>query len=168
MADATRVYAEATSSSLRILITENERMAKELQVSKKGGDLVTMSARAELKKAILDGVLSLDTVMRALYSKFGTMHQAIVHLHGQKHQRVRRARILKNIHAAIDNMQAWMMKYKGASLHLPKMMMANALSCKHVSRVRSRTMRTYRNSSLAYRLPMHEYSRAWGLWCTHM
>ena len=43
-------------------------------MAKQGGDLVTMSARVELKKAILDEVLSLDTVMRALYSKFGIVH----------------------------------------------------------------------------------------------
>ena len=63
LVDATRVYVESTSSSVHFLIAENERMAKELQVAKQGGDLVTMSARAELKKAILDEVLSLDTVM---------------------------------------------------------------------------------------------------------
>ena len=63
LADATRVYVEATSSSVRFLIAENERMAKELQVAKQGGDLVTMSTRDELKKAILDELLSLDTTM---------------------------------------------------------------------------------------------------------
>ena len=41
-------------------------MEKEIQMAKQGGDLVTMSAQAELKKAILDEALSLDTVMRAL------------------------------------------------------------------------------------------------------
>ncbi len=90
LADATRVYAESTSSSVHFLISEKERMAKELQVAKQGGYLVTMSARAELKKAILDEVLSLDTVMRALYSKFSTMHQAVVHLHRWKHRCARR------------------------------------------------------------------------------
>ena len=82
LVDATRVYAEATSSSVRFLIAENERMAKELEVAKQGGDLVTMSAQAKLKKAMLDEVLSLDTVTRSLYSKFGTVHQVVVHLHG--------------------------------------------------------------------------------------
>ena len=38
-------------------------MAKELQTSKQGGELVTASARAELKNEILDEVLSLDIVM---------------------------------------------------------------------------------------------------------
>ena len=41
--DATRDYAEATSSSVRFLIAENERMEKELQMSKQGGELVTAS-----------------------------------------------------------------------------------------------------------------------------
>ena len=66
LADATSMYSKATSSSVRFLIAEKERMAKELQTTKKGGDLVTISARVELKKSILDEVLSLGTVMRAL------------------------------------------------------------------------------------------------------
>lgn len=82
LADETRVYAEATSSSICFLIADNERMAEELQMTKKEGDLVTMSAWAELKKEILDEVLSLDTVMRELHSKFGTVHKAIVHRNG--------------------------------------------------------------------------------------
>lgn len=63
LADATKVYAEATSSSVRFLIVENERMEKELKTTKQGGDLVTMSTQVELKKAILDELLSLDTIM---------------------------------------------------------------------------------------------------------
>ena len=74
LADATRAYAEATSSSVRFLIVENERMAKELQTAKQGGELVIAFSQAEVKKAILDEVFSLDTVMQLLYSKFGTMH----------------------------------------------------------------------------------------------
>lgn len=82
LANATRVYAKATSSSVHFLIAENDRMKKELQKSKQGGDLVTVSTQAKLKKALLDEVLSVDIVMRALYSKFGTMHMAVVHLNG--------------------------------------------------------------------------------------
>lgn len=82
LADATRVYAEANSSSVHFLIAKNERMAKEIQTTKKGGELVIASARAELKKGILDEVLFLEKVMRAFYSKFGTMHKAVVHLNG--------------------------------------------------------------------------------------
>lgn len=35
-----------------------------------------------------------------------------------------------NLHAAIDDMQTWMMKCKGAPIHLPKMMRANAVKMK--------------------------------------
>jgi len=34
LTDATKSYAKATSSTVRFLIAENERMAKELQVAK--------------------------------------------------------------------------------------------------------------------------------------
>ena len=61
--DATRVYVKATSSSVHFLISKNEQMAKELQIAKEGGELVTTSTRVELKKAILDEVLSINTVM---------------------------------------------------------------------------------------------------------
>ena len=56
-------------------------MAKELQTTKQG-ELVTKFTLAELKKEILDEVLSLDTVMWALYSKFCTVHKAVVHFNG--------------------------------------------------------------------------------------
>jgi len=59
-------------------------MAKEIQTTKEGGELVTMSTRVELNKAILDEVLSLDTGMQALYSNFGTMHKVIVNINGWK------------------------------------------------------------------------------------
>lgn len=45
LADETKVYAEPTSSSVRFLIAENEWMEKELQTTKQGGDLVTMSTQ---------------------------------------------------------------------------------------------------------------------------
>jgi len=86
-----------------------------------------MSTWAKLKKEILDEVLSLEKVMRELYSKFGTVHQAVIHLHKRQQWCARRARILKEIHGDVDNMQAWMMKYKGAPLHLPNMMKANVV-----------------------------------------
>ena len=71
---------------------------------KKGGELVTTSTWAKLKKAILDEVLSLDTVMRALYSKFGNVHKAVVHLNGWQQLCVRKARILANVHDVVDYM----------------------------------------------------------------
>ena len=55
-------------------------MEKELQIAKQGGDLVTMYAWVELKKEIIDEVLSLDTAMQALYSKFDAVHKEFVHL----------------------------------------------------------------------------------------
>ena len=97
-------------------------MDKELQTTKQGGELVTTYAQTELRKEILDEVLSLDTVMQALYSKFGTVHKVVVHLNGWQHRCARRARILSNLHAAVDYMQTWTMRYKGVPLHLPKMM----------------------------------------------
>ena len=69
LVDATRADVEATSLSVRFRIAENKRMAKELQTTKQGGELVTTSAQEKMKKAIVDEVLSLYTVMRALYSK---------------------------------------------------------------------------------------------------
>ena len=44
-------------------------MDKELQMTKQGGELVTTSTRAKLKKVILDEVSSIEIVMRALYSR---------------------------------------------------------------------------------------------------
>lgn len=80
LVDATRVYDESTSSSAHFLIAENEGMVKELQTTKQGGYFLTMSSQVELKKEILDEEFSLDIVMRALYSKFGTMHKEVIHL----------------------------------------------------------------------------------------
>jgi len=67
---------------VRFLIAENERMAKELQVAKKKEKQATTSTRVELKKAILDDILSLVTIMQKLYFKFVTLHKSVVHLNG--------------------------------------------------------------------------------------
>ena len=101
LADATRAYAEATSSSVRFLIAENEQMAKELQTTKQGGELLIASSQAIVKKEILDEVLSLDTVMQVLYSKFGTMHKAVVHLNKWQQRCAKRAQILANVHVVV-------------------------------------------------------------------
>jgi len=63
LANVTKAYAKVTSSSVRFLITENKCMAKELQAAKQGGEQGTSSAREELKRAILDEVSSLETIM---------------------------------------------------------------------------------------------------------
>lgn len=60
--------------------------------------------------------------MRALYSRVGIVHKAVVHLNGWQQCCARRAHILSNLHTSIDHMQTWTMKYKGAPLHFPKMM----------------------------------------------
>ena len=64
LANATIAYTEAISSSVRLLIIENEQMAKELWVAKQGGEHVTTSTQAELKRAILSEVSSLEIVMQ--------------------------------------------------------------------------------------------------------
>lgn len=120
--DATRAYAKATSSSVLLMIAENKQMDKELQMTMQGGELVTTYTRAELKKAILNELLSLEIVMQELYSKFGTMNKAVVHINGLQQWCARRERILSEMHTTIDYMQTRTMRYKGASLHLPKMM----------------------------------------------
>lgn len=63
LTDATKAYAEAASMSVRFLIAKNERMDKELQAAKQGGEHVTTSTRAELRRTILDEVSPLETVM---------------------------------------------------------------------------------------------------------
>lgn len=66
LTDATKAYTEATSSSVRFLIAENQHMAKEIQVAKQGGEQVIAFAREELRRVVIDEVLSLKTVMRNL------------------------------------------------------------------------------------------------------
>lgn len=83
-----------------------------------------------MMKEILDEVLSLEIVMQALYSKFGTMHKAVFHLNGWQQHCVRRAHILANVHVVVDYMQTSTMRYKGASLHLRKIMKPKAVKLK--------------------------------------
>ena len=135
LADATRAYAKATIPSVLFLIGENEKMAKELQTTKRGGEPVTTYAHAELRKAILDEISSLEIVMRVLYSRFGTVHKTVVHLNGWQQRCARRACILSKLHAVVDYMQTWAMRYKGAPLHLLKMMKPKAVELK--ARIRS-------------------------------
>lgn len=42
--------------------------------------MVTTSVQEKLKKVIPDELLSINIVMWALYSKFGTVNKAVVHL----------------------------------------------------------------------------------------
>ena len=84
MVDAINAYAKAMSSSVRFVITENERMAKELQEAKQREEQSTWSVRAEMKMAIFAKVLALETVIWRLYDNFATMHKEFVHLHGHQ------------------------------------------------------------------------------------
>ena len=92
--------------------------------------MVTASTSEELKKEIVDEVLSLGTVMEVLYSKFGIVHKAVIHLNGWKQWCARRARIFSNVHVVVNYMQTWMMRSKGAPLHFPKMMNPRAIELK--------------------------------------
>lgn len=120
LADTTRAYVEATRSTVQFLIVENERMEKDLQTTKQGGEQVTSYAREKLKRAILDEVSSLKTIMQILYSKFGTVHKVVVHLNGWDMLCARRARILSNLHTTVDCMQTWIMRCKGSPLHFQR------------------------------------------------
>lgn len=68
--------------------------------------------------------------MRTLYSRFVTVHKSIVHHNSWKQCYARRARVLSNLHTIVDRMQTWAMRYKGAPLHLPKMMKPKAIDLK--------------------------------------
>lgn len=82
LVDSTKAYVEATSLSVRFLIVENEFMAKELQATKQGEEKATASAISELRRAILDEVSSLETVMWKLYFRFVPVHNSFIHLNG--------------------------------------------------------------------------------------
>jgi len=130
MANVTKAYVEATSLSVRFLIAEKKCMAKELQAAKQGGEWVTSSAKAELKRAILDEVSSLEVVMQMLYSKFVTMHKLVLHLKYRQQHCARRECSLSNIHTIVDHMQTCTMRYKGSQLSLPKIMKPKAVELK--------------------------------------
>lgn len=73
---------EATRSSVKFLIVENECMAKELQAARQGEEESTRSTKAEMKKGILSNVSALETVIWRLYDMFVTVNKEIFHLHG--------------------------------------------------------------------------------------
>ena len=67
-----------------------------------------------MKKVILTKVSALETVMQRLYDRIITMHKAVVHLHGHKQHCIKIACTLTDIHATVDHVQTWKMRYKGA------------------------------------------------------
>lgn len=82
LADANKAYAEATSSSVKFLIAENEHMVKDLQATRKREEQPTWSTMAEMRKMILTKASTLEKVMWKMYDRFVTVHKAFVHLHG--------------------------------------------------------------------------------------
>ena len=71
-------------------------------MTKQGGEHITASSRAELKREILNEVLSLETVMRMLYLIFGTMHKLVLQLNGWHKCYTRRAHIFSNLDTVIN------------------------------------------------------------------
>lgn len=88
MANATKAYAKATSFNVKFLIEENEHMPKELQAARQREEQSKGSSKAEMRKAILAKVSSLEIATRRLYDRFIIVHKEVVHLHGhhQLHQ----------------------------------------------------------------------------------
>ena len=77
---------------------------------------------AEMRKVILVEVSTLKATMQKLYDKFLIVHKVVVHQYGFQWWRRNIVQTLEDIHAAIAQVQEWTMRYKGALLHLPKMM----------------------------------------------
>jgi len=94
--------------------------------------------------------------MQELYSKFGTMYKAAVHLNGWQQQCARRAHILSNVHVDVDYMQTLTMRYKGAPLHLHKIMKPRVVKLK--ARIQSQ-IQNYED--LPQLITSLQASRAW-------
>ena len=85
-----------------------------------------------MKKVILAEVSSLERVMQRLYDRF-TVHKEVVHLHGHQQCYIKITYTLIDIHATIDYVHTWTMRYKGGLLHLHKMMSRGWSWTKHTS-----------------------------------
>lgn len=102
------------------MIEENECMVNEFQLAEKREEQSTGSAKAEMEMAILAEVLILQIVTWRLYDRFVTMDKEVVHLHQQCYTKI--TGTLTSIYVVVDHIQTWKMRYKGAPLHLQKMM----------------------------------------------
>lgn len=127
LADSIKAYADATSSSVRFLTAENEKMDKVLQATKQGGEHVIAYARAELRRLILDEVSPLETFMQMSYSRFTIVHKSVVVLNDWQQHCARRAHILSNLDTVVYRMQIWTIRYKGSPSYFPKMMKPKAV-----------------------------------------
>jgi len=63
MAEASKAYSKATSSTVKFLIAENDRMVKNLQEAKKIVEKSTGSTMTEMKRAIVVKILNLEATM---------------------------------------------------------------------------------------------------------
>lgn len=82
MAEASKAYAKSTSSTVKFLITGNDRLAKDLQEARQRTEQSTGSAMTEMKKSIMVEISTLEATMRTMYRIFVTVHKVIFHLYG--------------------------------------------------------------------------------------
>jgi len=72
------------------------------------------------------------------------------------------------MHAAIDYMQTWTLRYKGTPLHLPKMMKPKATKLKVCMQNQIWNYEDLPQLITSLQVPMHVYSRVWMMLCAHM
>jgi len=82
----------------------------------KKGEMVVASTQEDLKKEIMDELLSLDTIIKVFYSKLGIVHKTVVHLNGWQQRCDRRESIFLNVHIVFDYMKIWTIRYKRSLL----------------------------------------------------
>ena len=122
MADASKAYAEAMSSTIKFFLVENDRMENELQEAKQRTKYSAGFAMPEMRKLTLAEVSTLETTMRKLYDRFVTMHKVVVHIFGSQRYSTKIIQTLRYIHNVIPHVHEWTMRYKGSLLHFPKIM----------------------------------------------
>ena len=103
LADASKAYEEATSSTVKFLLAENARMEKDLQEAMQRTEQSVGSVMEEMRKVILAEVSTLETTMRKHYDKFFIVHKAIFHLYGFQQQCMKIVQTLKYIHDVITH-----------------------------------------------------------------
>ena len=82
MVEASKAYVEAMSLTIKFLITENDRMAKDLQEAMQRVEKFAGSAMTEMKKVIVAEISTLEATMRTMYRIFFIMHKVVIHLYG--------------------------------------------------------------------------------------
>lgn len=125
MAKASKAYAEATSSMVKFLITENDRMMKELQDAKQRTKQFVGSSTSEMKKEMAVEIANLEATMQIMYRRFVTMNEVVFHLYDFRSSVCKHPK-LSNIHISIAHMQKWTMRYKGPPIFFHKRMKLEA------------------------------------------